>query len=201
MTLVLPQGYAQIIHSFTWTGDPEPFAVTYAVKLDLLNTDPNAVAQECSLAFDNCMPQLADNLILTITEARCQYDVPPLPPAIGIHASSVAGGLTTDALPQNNAFLIHKFTARAGQSGRGRMYLPGVVQGAADDNGLVDGTIKTNLNLAFANLVSALNGGTDVDGMYLLHDSEGAAAGSAPDEVTALITDNVIATQRRRLRR
>lgn len=104
-------------------------------------------------------------------------------------------------LPQNCAYLVQKITERAGRTGKGRCFLPGVApEASVDDLGVINGTGITNAQAACDTWLDTLE--TNVPGvpMVLLH-NEGSPGGTSATIVTALRIAPVIATQRRRLRR
>ncbi len=204
MTLLVPQGYAHVIHSLGWLGDPEPMAVTYGVDIDDTTppTDPAALAGTLNNIFDNeIMPYLWTGITLLGTEVRWQNQAAPAEPVIGFYSLPTTGDDATTVLPQNSAFLIHKRTSFAGKTGRGRMYIPGVAEQRADNTGVLTATTISGLNVRLEAWRAALVGDASILSMVILHDSIGAGAVLPPYAVSSLNVDNVIATQRRRLRR
>jgi hypothetical protein len=100
--------------------------------------------------------------------------------------------------PQNVSFLAKKATAFAGKAFRGRMYLPCVVEGIVDNNGIVGASTITAMNLRLTNLLSNLASALAFPApMVLLHSNPLID----PTTVTSLTMDTMVATQRRRLRR
>jgi hypothetical protein len=114
--------------------------------------------------------------------------------------TTVNGGASiTNALPPNCAVLIHKSTARGGRRGRGRMYLPWtVLEANVDEVGVLTSTVITSHNAAVSSWQAALSSGGNP--LVLLH-APGKTATPAPDPVTSMSCDRLIATQRRRLGR
>ena len=92
------------------------------------------------------------------------------------------------------AFLVQKNTARGGRMGRGRFFLPGVVEGRINSAGALSTGTAASLEGGLDTVQSDL-GAADV-GMFLLH-----ADGSTPDEITGFTAKPQCATQRRRLGR
>lgn len=114
-------------------------------------------------------------------------------------ASVVGTGAGTN-LPQNTALLARKSTALGGRRGRGRMFIPGVRQQEVSSAGVVSTTYVSAWNV---NLAAISVGGTThtafgfLGQVQLLHET----GSQTPTEVTDLSMQNIVATQRRRLRR
>jgi hypothetical protein len=205
MALVIPEGYAHVVHSLSWAGDTELMAITYGVKAATVGAPatPAEIAATCNGAFGtNVMPEMDGIITLVGTEVTWQADPLPADPLIGSVSASVAGGGTSGSVvPQNTAFLVHKRTATGGRGGRGRFYLPGVDESAVSDLGIVATLVRTDFNTALQAMLDDLNAGGFTEGMYVLHDSLGAFAAADPYLVTSLTMDTLVSTQRRRLRK
>lgn len=110
------------------------------------------------------------------------------------------GGVGTPGLPPNVAWLIRKQTALGGRRGRGRWYIPGVPEAAADSNGALASASATAMNVAVGNFLTDMVAGALEP--VVLHDGP-AVSGSpepAPTPITGLVCATHVATQRRRLR-
>lgn len=200
MALVIPFGFAHVVHSITQSGDAEPMAMTYGVEAQAF-ASAAAIATDCATAFKEVVSEIFSNqFTLTSTEVTFQ-DVDPGPPSIGVSSLSQVGPGTDPVMPQNNAYLIHKRTAVGGRSGRGRMFMPGVGEGAVNTIGQLTGAIQTSINTSLADFLADLAAAGSVISMVILHDDSGAGAALPPYAVTSLTVDPVISTQRRRLRR
>jgi hypothetical protein len=176
-------------------------AITYAVGVEGTPASPNDIATQCREAITAFWALAWNGLTITNTEIRWQDAALPAPPVIGIDTTAVTGGTSGSVFPQNSAYLIHKRTAFGGRPGRGRMYLPGVDEGRADNTGVIPSATQSSFNTALATWLTTLAGKTNITGMWLLHDDQGAGAGLSAYPITGLQLDPVIATQRRRLRR
>lgn len=118
----------------------------------------------------------------------------PSAPITYEETGSRPGGGGEGAAPQC-AFLVRKLTALGGRKGRGRSYLPGVSEASLDDNGLYVGQVASDptvLTDFWPDLLTYLNLGPAV----LLHDDPL----DDPNEITAFVLDQKVATQRNRLR-
>lgn len=112
-----------------------------------------------------------------------------------------------NATPQNTALLFRKTTASGGRRNRGRMFVPGLVEGSVGNTGVISTAdapaYQTAADELFDNLV------TLECPMVILHPAvpgrpmkpaTDALAAATPTPVTALQLQPVAATQRRRLR-
>lgn len=205
MTLVIPQHHAQLTYKFSLSGDPDPYVITIGVKVTdpPASLTPNDVANGASNIFeDNLLPHLAS--VITYLGVEMAWTTDPLPssPTIGVAPKSLTGGNTgvTTIFPANCAFLAHKRTGLAGRGGRGRMYIPGVGEGQADNTGTVVSGTVTAWNGGLAAFLADFVASTDFEYLCLFHDSLGAYALLDPEPLSSITLDPVIATQRRRLR-
>jgi hypothetical protein len=203
MALVIPQGFAGVIHSLQWENDPEPMAVTYGIDVDAaqVESDLPQIAEDLAVIFlSELTSALSDVITLINTEVRWQLDAPPDPPIIGTSTESGTGTETGTVIPQNSAHLVHKRSSTGGRGGRGRMYFPGVAEAEVNDIGVIDPAEVTQWNTALADWLAGINSLVRVTSMVILHDENGAHAADPPRVVTALVHDPVLSTQRRRLR-
>lgn len=103
-----------------------------------------------------------------------------------------------EELPLNNAVVVQKRTALGGRKGRGRMFLPPIYfdESAVSRFGNISpGTVSDVQDMVDV-VKTHMNTTLGID-MLLFH-NDGV---TAPSEVTELIVESTIATQRRRLRR
>jgi hypothetical protein len=116
------------------------------------------------------------------------------------------GGVALTSPPANVALLCRKRTNRGGRRGRGRIYLPWYTnQTQVDEAGKVSAGTVTATQSAMVNLLTKLT--TNNVPMVVLHspsspnNKKGPTTPGAPDLVTSVSVDSLIATQRRRLGR
>lgn len=112
------------------------------------------------------------------------------------YSGTVAGEGSSVAYPPNTAYLVRKVTTAPGRHGRGRMYIPGVGQGAAFDNGVLLTGFLDGLNDALGEFITAALLIEGVTELQLYHETESPS----PSQVVALVGQSKVATQRRRLR-
>ena len=203
MPIVIPVNAGQVVHSLTLAGDPEPMAVTYGIDLHLEAVSQDVVTALHDMFGDFIATFVADDYVCTATEMQVR-EAPDEPLSVYLATGNRAGGASSDPLPQNCAYLIQKRSAQAGRRGRGRLYLPGVVEGAVAANGVITDAQRTTVNAGLVAWLARFGGAGPTDAaadMVILHDS---AIPNDPDLpptlVTSLLCDPVIATQRRRLR-
>lgn len=106
---------------------------------------------------------------------------------------SITGDVGGALMTPNVTILHKKVTASGGRKHRGRMFTPYTSEDVVAGNGFVDGTHRAAIDAANLDLLAALFG-ADLP-MVLLHSGV-----EAPDTVTALLVQEFVATQRRRLR-
>ncbi len=201
MTLQIPAGFGQVIHSLLLTGDPEPMAVTYGVQLEgQAPTDAQVTINDLHAAFASTMLGVPHNSY-QLRQSELRYVVAELGPVqVAIQVSAITAGGTGAPLPQNSALLYHKRSNSAGRRNRGRFYLPGVGEGTIDGVGRIDPAQMAALNNLGTNFLAGVRASASVAEMVILH-SLGISPAGPPTVVTKITCDPVIATQRRRLRK
>jgi hypothetical protein len=178
--------------------------ITYGLDISgMTGTTTDIANEQPSIFVANWGTELDDQV--TVGPATLRVGVTGGDP-IAIEGSvDEVGGESAAMLPPNCALLVRKSTGLGGRRGRGRCYIPWVVQeAAANDVGVIDGaslTVRQGDADAWLADLAAGSSGTSPTPMYLLHDTSGAGAEPAPTEVTGLSVDALIATQRRRLGR
>ncbi len=200
MALVIPTGTAQVIHSLTLTGDAEPMAITYGVDLD-----PAAPGNAANLAdglhdafVTSMINILATGYQLVATELNYSLEGEAFPRRVR-HVEFDAGTGSSNLIPQNTAYLIHKDTSFGGRRNKGRFYLPGVGEPEVGITGVLTTAEVTRIQNALNNWFVGINAVVGVADVLILH-SDGITATPAPTVVTGFRIDTRVATQRRRLR-
>lgn len=114
-------------------------------------------------------------------------------------AKPTVGGQTGTSMPPNCAVLVHKRCETTSAQRAGRFYLPPTREDKVNEDGRIDNDWLTGLD---ANLVPFLDGisGPDDNELVVVHGTGPDTGSLDVSVVTALTTDPVIATQRRRLR-
>lgn len=201
--LIIPPGFLQAAYTFSLANDSEPIIVTCGHEIDGTS---GATGEEAandlfsSFSTNIVTPLMSDEYTLEYVATYIGQDGPTL---VNLSDETpVTGTVTASIVPQNTAYLIRKRTDLGGRRGRGRMYLPGVLENDVDSVGGLSTTITVPLQAGFDawyDDLTAMVGGR----LYppvVLHRSEGIGAEPPPTPVTRFVVENKVATQRRRLR-
>lgn len=191
---IIPPGYAEVVCEFDIAGDAGPAICAFGVSVDLI-TDPTELAEQIGPVWDTTPGLLLEmSSTVALREVRVTVGQDGGPDAVGSAPFNLVGQDPANAATPQVAYLLRKNTGFGGRAYRGRMFVPGVVEGNVTDAGLLDTTFRTALQAAADNFLAAL----DAQGnpMVLLHTS----ALIAPTPVVSLVVDAKVATQRRRLR-
>lgn len=202
--MATPPGFCDISLQLMLTGMNRPAYITFAV--DSTDTDPQLVGTQILAAASaaGSLCSILDNSV-SITQVRVSMGSDGVDDLVGLISTTTTGTATKTSLPPNCALLVHKLTARGGRRGRGRMFIPWVVdESAVDEAGIIAGAsltaLQTPISAFRTNLVTSGNP------MVLLHDTskQGTVHPTTPgppNAVTSLQCDKLISTQRRRLGR
>lgn len=202
MALIIPEGFAQITLPIRHVSQSREAVITFGVEWGAVLDLPG----EC----DDIMQTWIDNFGTKVDEGCIQG---PVRAAVGTGSGenlAIEGSLTygspgtASKVPSNVALLIRKITGRGGRRGRGRLYVPWLLNDSdVDDVGNISGTERASCQAAadawLADLAAAAPAGPNAP-MYVLHSSGGSTSPGSPNEVTGLVVDGLVATQRRRLR-
>lgn len=176
---------------------------------------PNACAVQAADIINNWQTQirpfLTNNVIVTGIRLLDLDDEDGLtgevPPNVG---QPTAGGLAGASTTPNVSFLVRKVIIGNRSSRSGRMYLPGVQEASVDEDGVISGTgvddLQDGLSAFLTNTNNAGTPTTHSSNLVVVH-LEPRPAQPLPDDrvgtftiVQALVLDELVATQRRRLR-
>lgn len=203
MALIIPDGFAQVTIPIRHVLMAREAVVTFGVEWNPAGTAEAALDRIFSDWFETmggvideaCTQGPARASVGTSTDEHIQVE----------GTDTGGSSRSVEEAPPNVAMLIQKRTARGGRRGRGRMFVPwaldeGQVSGVG---GITVGQVNLAQTAADAFLFNLLT--IDGDGgpftMHILHVSGGSTTPGPPDPVTALVVDNVVSTQRRRLGR
>lgn len=192
---VIPADYGQANLLFTGAALPLGAEVTFGF-LNRLDKTADAIAADIVADFGPVVSGTVISSGVQFSGVRVKLGPADIGPTAEVSASVNGGGAATTTSP-NVSFLVHKQGNFGGRAGRGRMYLPGVVEGSVDPNGELTSGAITGLQTLVSAFLAALE--SDDIPMYLLHGATSPLDG--PTDVTSLAVDSRVATQRRRLRR
>lgn len=221
MPLTIPPGDGLAAYHFRLIGDPEEMLVTLGVRPVAGPFAAGHVTRLEAAWRANILPNMSVDISLVRTTASIAQDGGDPLLFERVPVSAAPGTAAGTVLPPNVAVLIRKTTALGGRRGRGRMFLPGMLESFADNAGNVSTSSQGSFNTAFAAYLAALGaaaGGGELPVIpLLLHNNsttttrssgggsttvtvtEGAA-GPVPTVITGFQCDPKVATQRRRLR-
>lgn len=204
MTLVIPPGFGQASVQFRNSGDPDPWYVTFGVDLSEAGGDYTlAAAQIAGAVVSSLLGSMTTDTILSGVQLRVGQDGGE--PLTIFVPQNEAGSSSANKLPQNCAVLITKVTNLGGRKGKGRMFWPNLVaEGVVNNVGVIEAGAVAEFQTQANDLMTYLDGEGDPPAefatpMVLLHNGEGPGT-PAPTPVERLVVQNVISTQRRRLR-
>lgn len=150
---VFPDGAKGVI-SFSWHGE-DASIVLHFEKVTPSEADYIALADQLGEQWDTEInPELSDELIQGTTTV---YDLSEefAPKYENSDESGQTGDVVGDAVPNNTAALVSHRTTATGRSGRGRTYIPGVVE-ADESDGLLVAGFRTDLLTAWGAFITAV---------------------------------------------
>lgn len=189
MTVIIPDGFIQIVFNLRLDNDVDPMCITMAGSYgDPINTGlADAIQTNTETNWEN---MLGIGYHMTSVVVRTEEK------ASESTLGEIDGTGSAAMCPPNTAYLVKKNTALRGRENQGRFYLPGVAESSVDSNGnLSSGTISGlggELEDFRENVVSALGSGETI---VILHSTS-----ADPTPVQNFVLQPVVATQRRRLR-
>lgn len=193
---VLPPGYISAIISITRSGDPDPYAVTWAFDGTPESIgDPDLADAVQANFIVNWASSFPNDCVLGPTTLRIGQDGGD--PILLTSTTTGTGSNSSDFLPQNTAVLLQKRSAFGGRKNRGRMFMPIATETTVSEVGAITPAQQASYqNIANEWLTGYNNDVTGFGQMVILHNDA-----TTPTPVTALTVSGLIATQRRRLRR
>lgn len=203
MARIIPPGFAEARYILRATGDSRPWTVTLGHQVDAYAGDYQLAANACA---DNFLNAIVPGLHTSVTFEGVDLVVgtdggdPFVYSSTGFTGN---GQTSSNMLPQNCALLVQKRSLFSGKRNRGRMYVPLIVREAQVDNvGVIDGTELADYQAAFNAWYNLLTDEDNIPGPLspvILH-TAGAGFSGPPTAIASFRCDNVIATQRKRLR-
>jgi hypothetical protein len=191
----IPDGFAQINYMLTGQGAPTGAQLVFGVDVTIFS---GTVADLANNAWDNWVaemtPELPNSISLSGVLAKMGPDATG--PSFLRTGSSTGPSSGAVASPQV-AYLFNKHTDLGGRSGKGRSYMPGVLEANVDASGNVGGPTVGAWNNALTAFLALFDG--DDTPLVLLHAAD--APITSPTIITGMTCQTRVATQRRRLRR
>jgi len=188
MPVIIPTGFAQVVIEHSVDGNTHKPTNVFGIA-----ESGSGAAADLSTVLSawtsNIMPVLCFGLtcrVATLVDGDGN---------LATETANVAGSVTEDMCPPNVAALVKKVTNVAGRINQGRFYLAGIREDNVSDAGALTITLLENLQDAVNGFMSDL--GADSVDLVVLHND---ALTPTPTLVTSLIVQELVATQRRRLR-
>lgn len=193
MPLNIPAGYAQVSFGGLVDGDLEEMVITIGIDLD------GALTPGIALALFNHWSDsffAVSSTEWTFKSCRVKAGPNETGPVDEYTDAGVSGTKANALLPPNVACLVQKRTGVGGRQNRGRCYQAGVaVQGEANSAGLLDTDWLSAIDAAWFTFNADLGDVPGVVGPVLFHNNV-----SDPTPITSFQPQQLLATQRRRLR-
>lgn len=194
--MIIPTGYAQANLLFTGLAAPRGAQIELGVALDVGMSNPLAIGAAIYDAWEaNLLPLQSTS----ITLSGCRVKVGPNASGPdGTYVESDAGGNTSSpAMPPQVALLAKKNTDLGGRAHKGRMFIPGAIENAADASGAVSDATIAAYNTALAAFLVAVAASPSPTGLVLLHTDPLVA----PTPIVSITLTALVASQRRRVRK
>jgi len=191
---VIPDGYAQVNWRFSGPNAPTGAEVTlgFAVEEGVMPVEMAVKARDNWIQWLSTM-QTAD---ISLTSVTCKFG-PNLTGASATVGANQGGGQSVNPEVPQTALLVTKLTGAGGRAGRGRMFIPGIIESSFDSSG----TMVASQLLAWNNALDSWHTDMLSEAMVpvLLHGADSPIP--APLLITDFQAQGRAATQRRRMRR
>lgn len=204
MALIVPPGFMHVTQPMRHSDQSDTYNVTYGVRWDSsLHTADEALSDVDGWFRQSWDQDMDSNITFLPATAIVGNDGPPLVAQSSVNAS--AASRSGSSPPASVATIITKRTAFGGRQWRGRVYMPGLVNtGEAGEVGSISTARLAVLQSAAEAWLAGLaapGGSLAITPMYLLHGTpQSGGDPPAPTEVTSLLVQNIVGTQRRRIR-
>lgn len=200
-------GNGQATYNLTHESTLRPMAITMGHDLAAADVPPVQLANKLFSRFAETVMLSIDSAI-TLTSVDLYIGAYPNPSgSVSSNAAPVQGDAEWQSPVLNTAVLVNKTTAALGRRGKGRFYLPGAVpEGSVAENGVVDANLLGDLQLYLDQWYNRLmegEGPGDETGPTppIVNGQAQVGPGPTAYDVTGFRAQNLVATQRRRLRR
>ena len=187
----IPDGFGEATINMDFIAGPSnPMAMVFGYSHAGVN--PSGHAQVLAEAFrDSVMTITPWSNNLLVKDVSCKEN----PGGVSGSFTISQPGISADkALPPQICVLVRKNTDQGGRPGRGRMYMPGLTDAQTLEGGFIVPSSVTLINGEFGDFRTSI-GLSDLP-MVVLHSNPALA----PANVITLSVQDVLATQRRRIR-
>jgi hypothetical protein len=205
--MTVPVGYAEMSIEYRNSGDPQPWYNVFGVAVDLATQSAQEhVDHVAGVWYGALVSAFSTSTTLNNVIGRFGQDGGD-PVTVETSVAPLNGTGTGQKLPQNCALLVRKQTSLGGRRGRGRIFVPNVLdESEVTNTGVIGTSTVSGFQSIFTDILDDLAAPDVVSGaetpMVLLHSAPSLGAEPlAPTLVNSVAVDSVIATQRRRLRK
>lgn len=167
MPVTMPSG-AHFTINGVWSNG-RPVVTSWHALVTAVADRPTAIADAASRLstawFSNIIPILADNYSY---DSVSWIDLNSVTGATGVHTRTPASGTSTGTVstPPSSGYLVTKGFVGSGRTFRsGRVFMPGLPEGAVDEDGIVSSTNRTTVTAAFTAFLAAFNASAPVAGI------------------------------------
>lgn len=198
----VPVGFADCSIHFLRTGDPEEMVITFGVEI----VDPSShdgVATKIALSWRNEFDNANIPHIIQSVKAVARIGEEGGEETVQEATIAQLGGDNRELLPQNCAMLIRKVTSFGGRQNQGRWFLPWAFEAEVDNVGMLDVGSATKYTTSAQAFLTEMNNSTGVGPLppVILHRRNKAGTIHAPTAITGLVCEQLLATQRHRMRK
>lgn len=197
---IIPPGYAELSIPHRHSDLARPALVTMGLAISDV-PDPSDVNAIVQTYWDEFFQVVGDSdVAIGPGTVRVGQDGGDSLAVLGTVTHTGATG-TSAAVNVGQALLVHKHTARGGRRGRGRMFIPWVLEEInVNDVGVLATSTVTGMNSLLALWKTAAEALAWVDSFVLLHGA-GESVPGLPNAILSLSADSMVGSQRRRLGR
>lgn len=192
--LAIPTGYGMM----TWSiGGPNDHVCQFSLGVTLdVPTTPAEAATAAGEIADVFAQAMSSDYTFDSVRITIGNDAGP-PYLIQDFDLSNNGVVSGDSSAPQVSMLFTKSTLTAGRPGRGRLYLPGLVESQVSSNGAIGSTQVDRMIDVAAAMTTVADDVDHIAGLFILHRLD--ADVTVPSEITQWSFSSVCATQRRRL--
>lgn len=189
--MIIPADFAQV--NFKYGGLAAPTGAENVIGVLIgADTDPADTAAHAIAAWtDNIAALVVNDLTLVSVLVKYGPNATGLAAEVGSGQTGAAGGA---GMTPQNALLVRKNTTHGGRKGRGRLFLPGITEGTADESGTISGGTVAIYQAGFDGFLADLTAAGNTP--FLLHNDA-----TEPYEITSFSVQALMATIKDRIRR
>lgn len=200
VALVIPPGFGLAQFVLTGAVGTQPYVTTMGIDLSEAGGDFVDVANQCFLVYeDTWLPETSSLLTLDRVTLSVGSDGPG--GSVDSTAAPVNGARSGNFPPTALSCIMRKTTAELGRQGRGRMFIPGVLnETEVDQDGTIQGSRVTALTAVATDFVTQLATGVSPISIPMMPVLLHSAGGPAPTNLTGVGISSLVGWIRGRIR-